>query len=109
MPETGPVVVATIMPLPGREQEVETILLSAVTAVRERETGCEVSAGTRPLRGAEGFTLIEKWASAEALENRVDKAALETLTWDLAGLLAEPMVVSVLSPVSIDPSTPARG
>lgn len=100
MTNSGPIIVATIVPAPGCEQKVEAALLAAVAATHEQDTGCELYAAHRTVRGGEGFVMIEKWASSEALQQHAAGAAFQALTQALDGLLAQPISVTVLSPMA---------
>ncbi|MFR9800859.1 putative quinol monooxygenase [Pseudonocardia sp. RS010] len=100
MGETSPVVVvATLVPVAGREDEVERALRVAVAATHEQDEGCELYALHRVVRGTAGFVVVEKWASAELLAQHGSGAAFAELTKRLDGLLAEPLGVSVLDPL----------
>lgn len=100
MTESGPIIVATIVPTPGSEDEVEAALLGAVEATHEQDPGCELYAAHRTVRGGEGFVMIEKWASSEALQQHAAGAAFQELRQALDGLLAQPISVTVLSPIA---------
>ncbi|MFR9805101.1 putative quinol monooxygenase [Pseudonocardia sp. RS010] len=101
MTEPGSVVVvATLVPLPGREAEVEAVLREAVPATHAQDAGCELYALHRSVRGKEGFVMIEKWASAEALGAHGAGPAFAALSAGLDGLLAEPLGVTVLEPLA---------
>lgn len=90
------VVVASLVPSPGQDDAVEAALLKAVTATHAQDRGCRLYAAHRSVRGQEGFVVIEKWDSAEALREHAAGGAFAALTAELDGLLAEPLAASVL-------------
>lgn len=90
------VVVATLVPLPGQEEKVETALLEAVAATHEQDRGCELYAAHRSIRGKAGFVVIEKWSSADELQAHGAGKAFAALTAAVGGLLAEPLAATVL-------------
>jgi quinol monooxygenase YgiN len=78
------VVVATILPLPGHHDEVAAALAAAVEQVHS-EDGCELYA----LHQADGrLVMVERWASADALDVHSKGPNLVALTSALAGLVA---------------------
>lgn len=93
------IVVATVVPDPGRDEEVEAVLRTAVTATHAQDDECELYALHRSVRGPEGFVVIEKWSSTEALGAHGAGAAFAALSAELTGLLAEPLGVTVLQPL----------
>jgi len=90
------VVVATITPAEGREADVEKALRKTIPAVHD-EPGCLLYALHRAPSGA--FVMVEKWASAQALEVHGTAAALTALGPMLEGALAAPTDVQVLEPL----------
>jgi quinol monooxygenase YgiN len=89
------VVVATIVPLPEHRDEVIAVITGTVSKVHE-EDGCELYA----LHQAEDrLTMVEKWASPEALRTHSKGAALAEQAPRLAGKLAGPAEVIVLQAV----------
>jgi quinol monooxygenase YgiN len=93
------VVVASLIPSPGQDDAVQTALLEAVAATHEQDRGCRLYAAHRSVRGQEGFVVIEKWDSAEALSEHAAGSAFATLSKQLDGLLAEPLAATVLQPL----------
>jgi quinol monooxygenase YgiN len=93
------IVVATVVPEPGRDEEVEAAFRTAVAATHAQDDGCELYALHRSVRGQEGFVVIEKWSSAEALGAHGAGAAFAALSAEVAGLLAQPLGVTVLQPL----------
>ena len=78
------VVVATLTPKPDQVDAVRKALLAAIPKVHA-EPGCEVYA----LHESDGeFVMVERWASAEALDVHGKAEALTTLGGQLAGKLA---------------------
>ncbi|MFC8529287.1 putative quinol monooxygenase [Nocardia sp. NPDC057227] len=90
------VVVADLVPLPGKEDAVEAALRRAVAATHEQDAGCELYAAHR---GRKGFVVIEKWSSAEDLQKHGGGAAFAALSAELDGLLAESIEVGLLQPL----------
>ncbi|MGY1747129.1 putative quinol monooxygenase [Blastococcus sp. SYSU D00695] len=89
------VVVAHIRPLPEHLDAVREAVLEALPAVHE-EPGCELYA----LHEADGvLVMVEKWASPEALRAHGTAPALAALGARLAGKVAGPPEVQVLTPV----------
>lgn len=93
------VVVASLVPAAGQDDAVEMALLKAVAATHEQDRGCRLYAAHRSVRGREGFVVIEKWDSAEALQGHAAGSSFAALSAELDGLLAEPLVVTVMEPL----------
>lgn len=70
-----------------------------MAATHDQDEGCELYAAHRTVRGREGFTVIEKWSSAQALSAHGAGEAFAGLSAALDGLLAEPLAVTVLAPL----------
>ena len=85
------IVVATITPQEGKEQQVRDTLRVAVEKVHA-EPGCELYALHEATNGSD-FVMIEKWASVEALDAHGAAPALAELGGALADLLAAPLDV----------------
>lgn len=88
------VVLATILPAPEHRAEVVAAFEDAIGGVHE-EPGCELYALQE---GPDRLVMIEKWASAEALEVHQQAEALRRLGSALQGKLTAPLDVQVLSP-----------
>lgn len=100
MNQSAPVVlVATLVPKPGAEEQVEAAVRKAVSATHAQDQGCELYAAHRTVRGKAAFVVIEKWSSAETLGAHTKGAAFAAFTADLADLLAEPLEATVLQPI----------
>ncbi|QSE92723.1 antibiotic biosynthesis monooxygenase [Rhodococcus pseudokoreensis] len=100
MADTEPVVViANFVPVPGKEDEIETALRNAVAATHQHDRGCELYAAHQSIRGREGFVIIEKWSSMEDLQAHGAGNAFAALTTDVADLLAEPLDVTIVKPI----------
>ncbi|MFF0496500.1 putative quinol monooxygenase [Nocardia aobensis] len=100
MNQPAPVVlVASLVPRPGTEEQVQSALLEAVAATHAQDHGCELYAAHRSVRGKPGFVVLEKWASAELLSAHASGAAFAALTAKLDGLLTGPLDVTVLQPL----------
>ncbi|HCS58734.1 MAG TPA: antibiotic biosynthesis monooxygenase, partial [Gordonia polyisoprenivorans] len=83
------IVVATISPQPGKEEEVRAAILTAIDKVHQ-EPGCELYALHQSATGNE-FVMIEKWESADALKVHGGAPALTELGAAIGGLLAGPL------------------
>ncbi len=88
------VVTATVHPAEGRLAEVLEVFSGLVEQVHQ-EAGCELYA-LHVLGG--DIVVVEKWASAELLQQHSRGAALAGLNQRLDGLLAAPADVLVLTP-----------
>ncbi len=87
------VVVATITPVPGEHEAVREALLGVVPLVHA-EDGCELYALHET---DDRLVMIEQWASQAALDAHSRGAALAGLAPSLAGRLAGPADVVVLT------------
>ena len=92
------VAVATVVPAPGKEAELEEALRVAVLGA-QREPGCRRYALHRAIRGVEGFVIIEHWESANSLAEHGRAEAFTALAARFEDLLAEPMHVVLLAPM----------
>lgn len=79
------VVVATIVPKPGKLEEVAAAFEAAIPAVHA-EDGCELYALHR---GEDKLVMIEKWATSEALTAHSGGETLKALGRQLRDLTAE--------------------
>mgnify|MGYP003504871079 len=96
---TSPVVVTAVFrPAEGARDAVLAALGRAIPEVH-LEPGCELYAIHDAPDGS--ILMIEKWSSNDLLDEHGDSAAVTALRADLAGLLAEPIVVTRLAPVPI--------
>lgn len=91
------IVVATISPQPGKEDEVRAAILTAIDKVHQ-EPGCELYALHQSATGNE-FVMIEKWESADALKVHGGAPALTELGAAIGGLLAGPLDVKTFTAV----------
>jgi quinol monooxygenase YgiN len=89
------VVVATITPSEGHYDEVRQVLLDAIPKVHQ-EAGCELYSLHED---GERLVMIEKWASAEALDTHSNGEALRDAGRAMAGKLAGKLDVRSLSAV----------
>ncbi|MCW0214899.1 MAG: antibiotic biosynthesis monooxygenase [Pseudonocardia sp.] len=92
------IVVATIKPKPGQEQEVLEALQSSIPLVH-KEPGCEKYALHQGLGDSTDLVMIERWESAEALKEHGSATALAELGKALKGKLAGPPEVVRLASV----------
>lgn len=105
---TDPVVlVATMVAKPGQEELVEKTLTAAAPKVHA-EPGCLRYALHRKAGTTGEFTMIEKWASQEALGAHMKGAAMREVGAALAHALAGPPDMVFLDAISAgDPVTGA--
>jgi quinol monooxygenase YgiN len=90
------VVTAVFRPVPGRSAELVEALRGAIPAVHE-ETGCLLYAIHDADDGT--VTMLEKWASAEALAAHAAGPAVVALRAATAGLLDGPATVTTMTPL----------
>jgi quinol monooxygenase YgiN len=96
-------VVATITPLAEHRDAVREALLTAIPQVHA-EDGCELYSLHE---NADGFVMVEQWASREALAVHSRATVLQELGPKLAGRTTGPADVVVLDPVPA--GDPAKG
>lgn len=89
------IVVATVHPAPGHRKEVIEAFVDAINQVHSHDHGCELYALHE---GDERLVMIEKWASAEALEQHSKGDALRELTHRIDGRIVGRLDVQVLEP-----------
>jgi len=95
--ETDPVVVTAVFtPKEGRFDAVVAALHPAIAAVHE-EPGCLLYAIHEAPDGT--IVMIEKWASAQLLDEHGSGAAVADLNAALDGLVAKPTEVTRLVPI----------
>ncbi len=90
------VVTAVFLPAHGRREELIAALSASIPAVHQEE-GCRLYA----IHDAEDgtITMIEKWESAQALAAHADGPAVGALRQRIAGLVAEPAIVTTMTPL----------
>jgi quinol monooxygenase YgiN len=90
------VVTAIFKPAPGRKDELVEAMRPGIAAVHE-EPGCELYA----IHDAEDgtITMLEKWSSQADLDAHAKGPAVALLNKDIDGLLAEPVLVTTMSPI----------
>ncbi|HEX8489158.1 MAG TPA: putative quinol monooxygenase [Propionibacteriaceae bacterium] len=94
---SAPVVVTAVFtPRPETFDEVTAALSRAIAEVHE-EPGCLLYAIHRD--PDDRIVMIEKWASVESLDAHGTAPAVERLGASLEGLLAEPTVVTRMTPI----------
>jgi quinol monooxygenase YgiN len=89
------IVVATVYPAPEHRSEVITAFVDAINQVHAHDVGCEVYALHE---SDDRLVMIEKWASAEALEAHSTGDALKELTQRIKGKIVGGLDVQVLQP-----------
>jgi quinol monooxygenase YgiN len=90
---TAVIVVATIIPIPEHRQEVIDAFVDIIPKVHA-EDGCELYALNE---GRDRVVMIEKWASAEALDAHARGPLLAELQTHLAGRVIGGLDVQVLT------------
>jgi len=90
------VVTAVFQPVEGRSSELAAALQASIPAVHE-EDGCRLYAIHDAADGT--ITMIEKWDSAEALAAHAAGPAVKALQQGIAGLVAQPPVVTTMTPL----------
>jgi quinol monooxygenase YgiN len=90
---TAVIVVATVVPIPEQRQEVIDAFVDIIAKVHA-EDGCELYALHE---GSDRLVMIEKWASAEALDAHARGPLLAELQTRLAGRLIGALDVQVLT------------
>jgi quinol monooxygenase YgiN len=89
------VVVAIIYPVPEHRDEVIATFEQIIAKVHAEDDGCELYALHE---GGDRLVMVEKWASAEALDAHSRGPALVELNKGLAGKVAGDIDVQVLRP-----------
>ncbi len=92
---TAVVVVATLRPLPEHRAEVIAAMERVIADVHAHDDGCLLYALNE---GDDRLVMVEKWASAEALDEHSRGPALAELNEALNGRLAGGLDVQVLRP-----------
>jgi quinol monooxygenase YgiN len=88
------VVVATFLPRPADRDQVVRILEEGIAQVH-REPGCQLYALHE---GTDRLVMVEKWSSAEALDQHSKADAVREVRSRMAGMLEVPVEVVVLRP-----------
>jgi quinol monooxygenase YgiN len=95
---TDPIVVTAVFtPKDGQFDAVVAALRPAIAAVHE-EPGCILYAIHEAPDGT--IVMIEKWESAQLLDEHGDGAAVASLNASLDGLIAKPTEVTRLVPIA---------
>lgn len=92
MPTNGLVIVAHFRALPGKEDALESLLLSLVEPTR-KEQGCIQYDLHRDLEDPAQFLFYEIWASRESWDAHMVTPHLESLKAVVGDYLAEPLRV----------------
>jgi quinol monooxygenase YgiN len=92
---TEVVVIATIRPLPEHRAEVVAAMENVIADVHNHDDGCLLYALHE---SDDRLVMVEKWSSAEALDEHSRGPALAELNEALKGRLAEGLDVQVLRP-----------
>jgi quinol monooxygenase YgiN len=92
---TAVVVVATIRPLPEQCAEVIAAMEKVIADVHAHDDGCLLYALNE---GDDRLVMVEKWASAEALDEHSRGPAPDELNQALAGRLEAGLDVQILRP-----------
>ena len=80
-------VVARIVSLPEKVEELKALLLKLVEATRQ-ETGCIKYELLQNQAEPTDFTFVEEWASDDALDAHMKSAHMEAISAQLDGLVA---------------------
>ncbi len=91
-------VAALLQAAPGQETAVEAAALACVAPTRD-EAGNTMYVLHRDTRDPALFVFIEHWQDRQALERHMQTPHFKTLEQALAGKLAHPMAVHVLTPL----------
>jgi quinol monooxygenase YgiN len=94
------VVVATIEVKAGSEDAAQAFLETAVTQTHEEE-GCVTYALHRDRERPTRFVMVERWASAEALDEHAKKPHMAELFGALGGLVVAPPEIIRTEPVPL--------
>jgi quinol monooxygenase YgiN len=105
-PSEQVVVVATIQIKPGSEDEALSAFAASIPPTHEEE-GCLAYALHRDRDDPTRFIVVERWASAEALEAHGKTPHLRELFGTVGGLVAAPP--SIVRTVAIPEGDPAKG
>ena len=101
---TEVVVIATLRPLPEHRAEVIAAMEKAIADVHAHDDGCLLYALNE---GDDRLVMVEKWSSAEALDQHSRGSALAELSQALSGRLAGGPDVQRLRPHPA--GTPGQG
>nr|AQX77679.1 monooxygenase-like protein [Nodularia sp. HBU26] len=82
-------VVARVVALPNKVEELKVLLLELLEPTR-KETGVIKYELLQNQSDPTDFTFVEEWESGEALENHLASAHLQAAVAQLAGLTAAP-------------------
>lgn len=98
-----PVIVATIVPLPGQIDAAEEVFKSIIPQVHT-EDGCELYALHR---SADKLVFVEKWRDGDAIAVHRTGEAMRSLGGKLTGLLAAAPEILTLD--AVPAGDPAKG
>ena len=99
-PTAEVVVVATVDVKPESTDAALSVLTTAIEATHA-EPGCVAYALHRDGADANRFVIVEKWATAGALEEHAQTPHLKQLFADLGPLLAAPPTIVRTAPVPV--------
>lgn len=94
---TAVIVVVEFVPVTGKARELREGLVASIPAVHAEE-GCERYSIQADEDGR--ITMIEKWTTAELLDQHSASPAVEALNRRLDGLLASTPIVQRLEPIA---------
>ena len=89
MSKTGIRVVAHVVALPGKQEEVKLALLDLVEPTR-REQGCLIYELLQNQADASDFVFVEEWESETLLKAHLESPHMNEVDAKLDGLLAAP-------------------
>jgi quinol monooxygenase YgiN len=88
------IIVAQVMAKPGRRDDVLAVLEKHAPAFHD-EPGCELYALHK---SADAIVIIEKWRSADDHRGHVQGAPLQKLRAEMGELLAQPSIITRVTP-----------
>jgi len=94
------VVVAVITVREGKRKEAETLIAESMVPDTHAESGCVTFALHRDTRDENRLVFVERWASAEALDQHAATDHMSSFREAIGPLTAQPSEVYVLDPVT---------
>lgn len=92
------IVVAILQGKAGSADKIVEAVKPCIAGSRA-EAGCNLYTCNRDRQKADRFIFVERWATAEALEQHNKSAHFQALGAALAPLLAEPLQISILQDI----------
>jgi quinol monooxygenase YgiN len=101
MSPTAQVVVTAVLLVKPEHQDQALEHLTTAVAATHGEEGCLLYALHRDLAEPARFVIVERWATAEDLEEHATLPHLKQLFTDLGPLLAEPPTILRTAPLAV--------